>query len=335
MSERRRATQSRGRPSAGESSSFVTISTVIPYRSRRRSSSVEDLRAGLRVERAGRLVGEEQPRLVRERAGDRDPLALAAGERARPRLRSRRRARPRRAARAARSSRSRRRTCARSSAPARSRARSASASGCGTGRRSRRSRPGTRTDRRARSSSSPPTTIDPESGRSSAPIRFSSVLLPQPDGAGERARTRPPRSGSETSSSARIRPVLERLATWSTTTSAPRRAQRRRDDVDRAPLALGGHHGDAERQRHPDRDSGGHSTASRKTPLNGMLVTYFVCWRSTATGGRAPIGSTTATVIRAASGLPFGVDDLHRVRPARVDRGLCVPAVSVALKARR
>ena len=41
---------------------------------------VEDLGARLGVERAGRLVGEQQPRPVRERARDRDALALAAGE---------------------------------------------------------------------------------------------------------------------------------------------------------------------------------------------------------------------------------------------------------------
>src|SRR5213082_133039 len=44
----------------------------------------EHLRRGLGVERTGRLVGEEKPRAVRERARDRDPLALATGERRRP-----------------------------------------------------------------------------------------------------------------------------------------------------------------------------------------------------------------------------------------------------------
>ena len=42
---------------------------------------LEDLEAALRVERAGRLVGEEQRRLVRERPGDREPLTLAARQR--------------------------------------------------------------------------------------------------------------------------------------------------------------------------------------------------------------------------------------------------------------
>src|SRR6476659_8779327 len=44
---------------------------------------LEHLVAGLRVEGAGRLVGEEHDRPVRERASDGDPLALPAGERSR------------------------------------------------------------------------------------------------------------------------------------------------------------------------------------------------------------------------------------------------------------
>ncbi len=47
------------------------------------ADQVEDLRAGVGVERAGRLVRQQQPRPVRERARDRDPLALAAGQRRR------------------------------------------------------------------------------------------------------------------------------------------------------------------------------------------------------------------------------------------------------------
>ena len=41
---------------------------------------VEDLGAHRDVERAGRLVGDQQRGLQRQRAGDRDPLPLAAGE---------------------------------------------------------------------------------------------------------------------------------------------------------------------------------------------------------------------------------------------------------------
>ena len=40
----------------------------------------------LSVELAGRLVGHEEPRTVRERGTERDPLLLAAGELARPRV---------------------------------------------------------------------------------------------------------------------------------------------------------------------------------------------------------------------------------------------------------
>ena len=49
------------------------------------AQQLDDLLAARRVERAGRLVGEQQRRLVGERAGDREALALAAGEHARHR----------------------------------------------------------------------------------------------------------------------------------------------------------------------------------------------------------------------------------------------------------
>ena len=58
-------------------------------------------------------------------------------------------------------------------------------------------------------------------GRSSAPIRFSSVLLPQPDGpvtADELARLDAERDVDERGDPARPRTTRE---TWSTTTSAP------------------------------------------------------------------------------------------------------------------
>ena len=41
---------------------------------------LQDARLGADVERAGRLVKDQQPGLDAQRAGDRDPLALAAGE---------------------------------------------------------------------------------------------------------------------------------------------------------------------------------------------------------------------------------------------------------------
>ena len=43
-----------------------------------------DLDAGLRVEVAGRLVGEQDRRIVDERPGDRDALTLAARQLVRP-----------------------------------------------------------------------------------------------------------------------------------------------------------------------------------------------------------------------------------------------------------
>ena len=47
---------------------------------------LEHLVAGDGVERAGRLVGEQEPRIVRERPRDRDPLPLASRENRRPRV---------------------------------------------------------------------------------------------------------------------------------------------------------------------------------------------------------------------------------------------------------
>ena len=39
-----------------------------------------DLAGGLQVKLAGRLVGEQQPRVVRQRPRDRHPLLLATGQ---------------------------------------------------------------------------------------------------------------------------------------------------------------------------------------------------------------------------------------------------------------
>ena len=47
---------------------------------------IHDGLADLVIERGGGLVAEDQPRLVHERAGERDTLLLAAGERARERV---------------------------------------------------------------------------------------------------------------------------------------------------------------------------------------------------------------------------------------------------------
>ena len=67
---------------AATSSSWVTSRIVWPPACSR-AEQLEHLVAALGVERAGRLVGEQQRRLVGERAGDREPLALAAGQHAR------------------------------------------------------------------------------------------------------------------------------------------------------------------------------------------------------------------------------------------------------------
>ena len=48
------------------------------------SEDAHDFRAGLRVEVPGRLVREKDRRIVDERPGDGDALALAAGQLVRP-----------------------------------------------------------------------------------------------------------------------------------------------------------------------------------------------------------------------------------------------------------
>ncbi len=57
----------------------MTSTSVRPDRCRL-DEQRSDLLAGSNVERAGRLVSKQQRRSVHERAGDRDPLALAARE---------------------------------------------------------------------------------------------------------------------------------------------------------------------------------------------------------------------------------------------------------------
>ena len=61
--------------------SWVTSRIVWPPACSRREQ-LHDLLATRGVERAGRLVGQQQRRLVRERPGDREALALAAGQHA-------------------------------------------------------------------------------------------------------------------------------------------------------------------------------------------------------------------------------------------------------------
>ena len=60
--------------------SCVTMTTVEPRRCVQIANQRENLLAGVRVEIAGRLVGEQDRRIDRQRARDRDALALAAGQ---------------------------------------------------------------------------------------------------------------------------------------------------------------------------------------------------------------------------------------------------------------
>ena len=78
------------RPSRSRSVRSATAATDVVVRDEQdrhatplaqRAEQLDDLRACRGVERAGRLVREQELRLVRERPGDRDPLALAARER--------------------------------------------------------------------------------------------------------------------------------------------------------------------------------------------------------------------------------------------------------------
>ena len=68
---------------AATSGSWVTSMIVMPRSSLSRVKSCHDVLRRLRVERAGRLVGQDQTRVVDERTRDRDPLLLAARELAR------------------------------------------------------------------------------------------------------------------------------------------------------------------------------------------------------------------------------------------------------------
>ena len=143
----------------------------------------EHLLARLRVEGAGRLVGEEERRRVRQGARDGDALALAARERGRQHVRllgdpdrsssssaRRRRSlrrRPRRAAAARRCARSR-----------------PSGAGCSSGRRSRPSRCGFGASAAPESPSTcvPSSAYVPAVGESRQPRIAISVDLPEPEG---------------------------------------------------------------------------------------------------------------------------------------------------------
>ena len=61
------------------SGSCVTSTTVMPVATSSWNSAMISTLV-LRVEVAGRLVGQDDPRLADQRAGDGDPLLLAAGQ---------------------------------------------------------------------------------------------------------------------------------------------------------------------------------------------------------------------------------------------------------------
>ena len=65
----------------------VTTTIVLPSLFSSSNSDSTEFR-GLAVKRAGRLVGQDQDRIVDQRAGDGDALLLSAGELARPVLRA-------------------------------------------------------------------------------------------------------------------------------------------------------------------------------------------------------------------------------------------------------
>ena len=90
-----------GRRDARAASAGLCVTTTMAVPSAwTRSNSAAIVLAGVLVELAGRLVGEQQRRPVRQRARDRDALHLAAGELRRPMIARDRRGRRNRAARA-------------------------------------------------------------------------------------------------------------------------------------------------------------------------------------------------------------------------------------------
>ena len=65
---------------AASSASCVTRTIVVPRARWMLAQQLEDVAPGRRVEIAGRLVGQHDRRIVRERTRQRDPLLLAAGQ---------------------------------------------------------------------------------------------------------------------------------------------------------------------------------------------------------------------------------------------------------------
>ena len=183
-----------------------------PVRRLQRLHQVEDLRLDRDVERRDRLVGDDQLRIERERAGEADPLALAARELVRVEL-GRLRREPDLVeqlgdpgvALAGRAELWTTSGSRRIAEPTRIRG-SSEAYGswnisCRSRRRRRSCRPRSRACRRPRSGSSPPV------GRSSAEISQPIVVLPQPDSPTS-PNVSPRRTVNETSETALTEPSL-------------------------------------------------------------------------------------------------------------------------------
>ena len=195
-------TTTRSASSSASSWSWVTKTVVWPVRVVDLAQPAAQLAAHLRVERAERLVEQQHLRLDRQRAGQRDALALAAGELARDS------ASPARRAARGRAVPSARRRISRLGGPRRARAAPSGRSRCsrrpscaGTarsaGRRSRHCAPARSSARRPRRRNR----CAPLVGRSSPAIRRSSVVLPEPEGPSS-AISSPDLMSSETSCSA-------------------------------------------------------------------------------------------------------------------------------------
>ena len=148
---------------------------------RHAGEQVDDLAARLRVEVAGRLVGEHDARLDRERARDRDALLLAAREVRREDGSRARRGRPRRAGRARDLRRSGRGRRSERASPRRSR-RAVSVGirlNCWKTKPNERSRSSASSWSGSVARSRPSKSTRPALGRSSAPSSCSSVVLPR------------------------------------------------------------------------------------------------------------------------------------------------------------
>ena len=177
--ERRRTTRSQRAPSAA---SCVTSTSVVPRSSMAGEQQIDDLLAGALVEIAGRLVGDQDRRIGRQRARQRDALLLAAGQLRRIMMQRARRVRPRPARARARSSAS--------ATPASSSGTATFSSAVMVGMRWKdwKTMPTLRPRKRASASSSsvprsrPRRRRVPVSGRSSPAITISRVDLPEPDG---------------------------------------------------------------------------------------------------------------------------------------------------------